>query len=207
MRKGRYVINDEVADIDRITGLNWSIDGKNTVSVRWGWPRNGGVKLAAVFYADSADEPLEKLLEDQQPVIITKDMDKSYARPLDAARRVYRVFPAYFGEGKDIVILEQKDGTATDPIIKVVTVGYRLEYKPLTLSEYCRVHITLSCSDLLPDGCAPAYSKYRDGARICEYPLPGASGAYVCYLKKNEEIKIYVPEEYSDNIILVQEKS
>jgi hypothetical protein len=202
MRKGRYVINDEVAAIDRITELDWSIDAKSMVSIRWAWPRNGGIKLAAVFCTDNADLPLEKLLDSQEPAIITKDMDKSYTRPLDAALRVYRVFPACFGEGTDIMILEQKDGTATDPIMRVVNVNYRLEYKPIPLSEYRRANIAFTCSDALPDGCALAYSKYRDGARICEYPLGRADGQFMCYLKKNETIKLYAPEGYGESVIL-----
>ena len=206
MRRGRFVINDKVEDIDRLTGLNWSIDTRNTVSIRWSWPRNGVIKLAAVFYADNPDDPLEKPLDEQDPVMITKDMDKNYTRPLGATRRVYRVFPACFGEGTDVVILKQETGTATDAILKVVIVNYKLEYKPLPLSEYRRANITFSCSDALPGGCALAYSKYRDGARICEYPLGRADGVYSCYLRKNEAIKLYAPEEFSANVFLFQER-
>ena len=207
MRKGRFVINETVADIDCLTGLNWSVDIKNIVSIRWSWPRNGGITLAAVFFAERPNDSLEHLLDENEPVIITKDMDKNYTRPLGAAWRAYRVFPAYFGEGSDIVILKQEIGTATDVIIKAVSVKYKIEYKPLPLSEYRRVNIFFTCSDTLPKGCALAYAKYRDGARICEYSLGRSDGAYICYLKKNEDIKFYAPEEYRANVLLFQEKS
>ena len=207
MRKGRFVIRDIFEDIDCLTGLNWYIDIKNTVSIRWSWPRNGAIKLAAVFYADSADDSLEKLLDDQEPIIITKDMDKNFTRPLGAARRIYRVFPAYFGEGTDIIILNQKQGTATGSIIKVVTVNCKIEYKPLPLSEYRRTNITFSSSDTLPYGCELLYSKYRDGACICEYPLGSRDGTYTCYLKRNEEILLHAPDEYSAGIHFKIEKS
>ena len=207
MRKGRYVINDTFQDIDCLTGLSWSIDTKNTVNIRWSWPRNGGIKLAAVFYAEAARDSLEQLLNGQEPTIITKDMDKNYTRPLGATRRLYRVFPAYFGEGSDIIILNQEQGTSTDVINRIVTINCRLEHKPLPLSEYRRTNITLGFSEALPNGCELAYLKYRDDAYICKYPLGHRDGTYACYLKKNEQIQIIVPEEYRNVIFLKMQRS
>jgi len=197
---GRFTVQDEPDKSDEIQGLQAQTDSKGMVDVGWVWP--SAIRIAVVFELD-AEQPetpdVKDLLSEQARYsFVTKETDQRYSGTLSADRKRYAVFPAKFGEGDRIIVLNQRKNNVTPHLYKEVHVRCNIRVKPLFASPYKRVLMEIISPEPICFEKMVFLSKLQNGKRICRYPAEKERSSF--YIKKEEEIRLEVADEWKPKI-------
>ena len=94
----------------------------------------------------------------------------------------------------------------TDWLYKKSPINARVIYKPLFMSRYTQANFDIN----VPANCPPVdgairYGIYENNRLVGIYPLDNnvLSGSYKIYLRKNQEVRFIVEENYANRFEIV----
>ncbi|MCL1842478.1 MAG: hypothetical protein FWF79_01565 [Defluviitaleaceae bacterium] len=202
-KKVHYEIIETDEPAMKLRNFDWNSDAGNTATLTWDWPQNRIIKLMFVFEwkREDLDIPdIEILLRDGWPhEVVTRDLSSKFSANIAEGKKKFLICPAYFNEDKSISVL--KPAHTTDWIFKKAAVTAKVMYKPFPLSQYQQVNLRVVSSDpsmnkMITE--ALSYAVYERGRRIAGYPVDAMimSGACRFYIKKEQEVKFSLEDEY-----------
>lgn len=199
---GKYILRGNNEPSMKMRRFTWRLDEKNNAVLQWEWPTDRTVKLMLVFeYGDEEPDIASFLRENREHAVVARDLADRYQSALIGSRRRYLVCPAYFNEQNAVVLCQP--ALSTDWLYRKIRVTGRITYKPLRISRYKQVTLSLRLSegDGLGElaGHALRYGVYEGIRLIGLYPLDNdvAAGRRVFYIKKNQIVKFIIEEGFA----------
>ena len=186
-------------DTMRIENLTRTADERNNAVLTWDWPRSSTVKLLFIFEWAEEDIPTVEELFNHPFGVASRELGARFTKPIQGKVKFIAV-PGFFDEDKQINIC--KLPTETDWIFKKINLDSSVIVKPVPLGQFQHVTLRIHSEDIsLVERITEIvkYAIYEQGHKVGEYPIDAqiCYGSCGMYIKKTQEIKFILDENYS----------
>lgn len=201
--KTKFVLAENNDEAMAFKQFEWHVDDKNNAVISWDWPTERTVKLALVFeQSDDGNFPdISELLQDgHSHEIVVRDLASRISVSITEGKKKFLVCPGYFDDSRNVIVY--KPVYETDWLYKKATINAQVFYKSLPLSNFHKVNMRITSTDmtLMPSiSNVLTYIISERGRKLGQYPLdPGVmSGNGHFYIKKDQTVSFKLDEGYA----------